>query len=146
MGDVRALLARTTLVVRSGPFVMAGWPRDSRTELLARLPQALPPGDDPWALVDDDLELTLFLREDALPRLPAPTQSEPGWSVLTLDEVMPWDVVGVLAELTQELADVGVSVGAFTAYSRDHVLVHAAQLDGALEVLSPLFAQVDQRG
>jgi len=145
-GDVRGLLARTTLVVRAGPYALAGWPLEELPRVAGLLARHDPARGAPCLVLVDDREVTALAPEAALAALPPPAALEGGWSVLTLDAVMAWDVVGVLAEVTAALADGGVPVGAFAAYSRDHVLVHRARLDEALELLGPLFAAVDQRG
>jgi hypothetical protein len=50
---------------------------------------------------------------------------------------LAWDVVGFLARVTSILAGAGVSVGALTAYSRDHLLIKQQDLGAALRALGP---------
>jgi hypothetical protein len=139
---VDELLAAVPLVLRRGPFVLAAWPPSRRRALLA----ALAEGDDEPALaLVDDRELTLLLREPLPPHLPAPERREEGFSLLTLDTPMAWDVVGVLARLSGALAEAGIPLGCFAAFSRDHLLLPAARLDDARPVLQALCAGIEVR-
>jgi hypothetical protein len=136
--DPASILSQTTLHVRRGPYAIAAWPKEQAPSLLA----ATPPNEAFAMLILDELEATAVLPEATLEVLPPPTSSEPGWSVITLDQPMSWDLVGILAAVTTALAGAGISVGAGTAYSRDHLLVPTARLDDALAALTPLCAGV----
>lgn len=144
MSDVATrLLGATRLVVDEGPFAMASWPSSQASAVHLGV---LRSARRPYFVADDDLETTGFLPEAVLRVLPPPQRVEHGFCVLTLDTVMAWDVVGVLAALTAALAGAGVPVGALTAFSRDHVLVPANKLEAALAVLGPLCREVVRRG
>lgn len=58
--------------------------------------------------------------------------------MLTLDEELPWNVVGFFARVAGALADAGIVIGALSSFSRDHVLVKEADAAKASEVLSRL--------
>jgi hypothetical protein len=62
---------------------------------------------------------------------------EPGFRLVTLDVELQWDVVGYLARVTEILAAEGISVGALSAFSRDHLLIKQADLGRALRALGP---------
>ena len=144
MNDAAArLLAKTTLVVDRGPFALASWPRTQASAVHIGVLRAR---RIPYFVAEDEHECTALVHEAALRELPPPRQAEYGWCVLTLDQVMTWDVIGVLALLTSTLADAGVSVGAVTAFSRDHVLVQVARLDAACDALRPLCREIVPRG
>ena len=140
--DARELLAATTLVVHQGPYVLGRWPLDQAPAVHAALAGSA--GDFAF-VIRDDLELSACLPEPEFGRLPTAARVEADWSVLTLDTVMAWDVVGVLSAVTDALASAGVPVGAATAFSRDHLLVPRSRLDQALAALAPLCAGVDLR-
>ena len=142
-GPAARLLRATTIVVDEGPFVMAAWPGSQASAVHIGLLRA---AKRPYFVADDDLETTAFLHETSLRGLPPPRQAEHGFCVLTLDMVMAWDVVGVLAAITAVLAEAGVPVGALTAFSRDHVLVPRNKLTTALDALRPLCKEVTTRG
>lgn len=68
---------------------------------------------------------------------------EDGWRLLTFDVVLPFDLVGFLAEVAGVLADADVSIFALSAYSTDHILVKDADLDTALERLGDLGCTIE---
>ena len=140
--DARALaelLARTPLVVRRGPYAMGCWARAQASAVGSGLLRAR---SDVALHFVDDLEVTALVREAALAELPPPRGVQRGFSIVTLDTVMAWDLTGVLAAVTAPLAAAGIPLGAVTAYSRDHVLVPWDRLDEALAALSPLCGPV----
>lgn len=137
----RELLKRTTVTVDPGPYVLGSWPLAMESAVHAGLIRV----GGPVALVlRDRHEVTALVTEDGLPELPPSRKMERGWAVLSLSTVMEWDVVGVLATLTGALAEAGVPLGALSAFSRDHLLVQAPHLDGAVPVLQRLCAGVER--
>ena len=83
-----------------------------------------------------------IVRNVATADLPPPRSVQRGWSLITLDAVMAWDVTGVLAAVTAPLAAAGIPIAAVTAFSRDHLLVPWDRLDDALAALAGLCGQV----
>jgi hypothetical protein len=128
--DAREILRRTPLRVHEGPFALAAW------EIGTELPRLEGFG----FVVCDGWETTALVLEEDLGRFPEPERIERGFSVLTLDAPMAWDVVGVLALVTEALAAAGIPAGACAAFRRDHLLVPAARLEEALTALRPLCA------
>ncbi len=57
--------------------------------------------------------------------------------------VLPFELVGFLARIASVLADADVSIFAISAYSTDHVLVSADDLDTAVERLEDLGCSVE---
>lgn len=137
----RELLARSTVKVRRGPYSLGSWPLRRASAVHAGLVRTR---DSFHLALQDDLEMTALVRTSQLRELPPPRQVEPGWAVLTIDTLFAWDVVGILAELTMSLASAGIPVGALTAFSRDHLIVQEAHLDGALEKLGTLCKAVQE--
>lgn len=133
------LLARTTLLVRRGPYALGSWPRAQDSAVFTGVVRT---SDDVCAVMRDDRETTALVRESSLPTLPAPRRVERGFALVTLDLPMEWDVVGVLASLTAALADARIPVGALSAFARDHLLVPASRLEAAVDVLRPRSADV----
>ncbi len=126
------LLRRTRLLVRKGPYAMGAWPPAQVSAVYAGILR----GNETTAFVMlDEREATALLHEKNLPELPPPKSIERGWSVITLDQKMDWDVVGVLAIVSQALAAASIPIGAATAFSRDHILVPRARLEDALLAL-----------
>ena len=131
--DARALLARTPLLVRRGPYALGAWAPGQASAvyqgiLRARAAESL--------VITDEKEVTALVPQAALAELPPPRSVERDFALLTLDLTLAWDVVGVLAAVTAELAAAAIPVGAAAAFSRDHVFVPAARLDEALAALA----------
>lgn len=92
-----------------------------------------------WACVRDKDEVTLVLAQESVAQLPSSVtvlDVSPPYRLITFDIPLDWDVVGYLAALTSVLADAGISLFALSAFSRDHILVPAADFDRAWDALS----------
>ncbi len=99
-------------------------------------------GEPFCALLVDKDEVSLILPaeawEDFKPRLPGHQVSAQYYRLLTFDIELKLDMVGFMAFVSRALADAGVSILPLAAYSRDHILVSAGQLDAALAALQKL--------
>lgn len=102
-------------------------------------------GDPFVALIADANEITLIIPEslvdDFRPRLQEMTLSDVRYRLITAD-TPPLDpqLVGFFARLSAALAQAGVPILAFSAYSRDHLFVPSDQFDAALTALQRLRA------
>jgi hypothetical protein len=67
---------------------------------------------------------------------------EGDFRLLTFDIELDWDVVGFLARVTEILADAGISCGALSSFSRDHLLVKQDDLGRTLRVLGEHVAEL----
>jgi hypothetical protein len=90
-----------------------------------------------FATIDDGRERTHVVTEERLDDVET-DQCERGWTRLTFDVELPFDLVGFLAVVASALAERDVSVFVLSAYSTDHVLVRRADLEEALAALSEL--------
>jgi hypothetical protein len=99
------------------------------------------PDVDAFAVLRDERETTVVVDEARLDEFD-PLAVEGGWRRLTFDVVLPFDLVGFLAVVAGELAEVGVSIFALSAYSTDHLLVREADLPAAAERLEALGCDV----
>jgi hypothetical protein len=102
------------------------------------------PDIDAFAVVRDERETTVVVEEARLGEFDT-LAVERGWRRLTFDVVLPFDLVGFLAVVAGELAEVGVSVFALSAYSTDHLLVQETDLTAAAERLEALGCGVRPR-
>lgn len=125
---------------------------------VASLPLALLPGalavcrlapDAPvpaWALASRPFsfvgrtpdELSLVVSEEALPEEGAREPGlrvEAGWRAFVVRGPLPFDLVGVFAAMAGPLADAGLSIFAMSTFDTDYVLVKAADVARAREVL-----------
>jgi hypothetical protein len=102
------------------------------------------PMDSPWPTPPQDTsffsvtrtgeEISVVCGEDAAP-VGEHVRVEPDWRALEVAGPLDFGMVGVMAELTAPLADVGVSVFVVSTYDTDYVLVHAAALEKAIDAL-----------
>jgi hypothetical protein len=103
-------------------------------------PELSPRASATFMFLRDEQEVTLLLEEtDWRPMRHAVRDArvEAGFRLLTLDIELDWNVVGFLAYVTQILAEAGISCGALSAFSRDHLLIKQDDLGTALRMLGP---------
>ncbi|MFC6238477.1 ACT domain-containing protein [Longivirga aurantiaca] len=106
---------------------------------VCKLPSGSPwpvpePGARFWSVTRTDSELSIVCPEDEAPT-GEHVRVEPDWRALEVAGPLDFSMVGVMAGLTQPLADVDVSVFVVSTYDTDYVLVHAAALEKAVEAL-----------
>ena len=63
---------------------------------------------------------------------------EGDWKLLTFNVVLPFELVGFLAEISTKLAEKGISIFVLSSYRTDHILIKEEQLTKAIEVLRNL--------
>lgn len=94
------------------------------------------------ALIVDKDEVTLVLTasevEEFSRRLPGAQRSSMTYRLLTLDVALEPTLVGFMARVSAALADAGVSILPFAAYTRDHLLVPENQFEQARTALAML--------
>jgi hypothetical protein len=142
--DVAELLRRTRVEVAPATFVLAGMRHDDWKRLLEN-PELSPRADAPMMLLRDAYEVTLLLEEEdwrAMRHAARDARVEGGFRLLTLDVELAWNVVGYLARVTEILAAANVSVGALSAFSRDHLLVKQDDLPKVLRALGEHVAEL----
>ena len=137
--DAAELLRRTKVDVLPGTFVLVGMRHADWLRLLEN-PELSPRPDSVFMLLRDAHEVTLLLEEAdwrAMRHAARDARVEGDFRLVTFDIELAWDVVGFLARVTEILARAGVTVGALSAFSRDHLLVKQADLARALRALGP---------
>jgi hypothetical protein len=142
--DVAELLRRTRVEVAPATFVLAGMRHDDWKRLLEN-PELSPRADAPMMILRDAYEVTLLLEEEdwrAMRHAARDARVEGGFRLLTLDVELAWNVVGYLARVTEILAAANVSVGALSAFSRDHLLVKQDDLPKVLRALGEHVAEL----
>ena len=116
------------------------WPQPYAVARLAGLPVL--PGDaaaddPPVCVVVGHGEVSLLAPETFVASCGAGVEaSSEGWRAITLDAVFPLGVVGVLATVSEALAQVAIPVMTFSSHATDHLLVPGEQLGRALAVLN----------
>lgn len=108
-------------------------------------PELSPRGTATFMLMRDEFEVTLLLDEKdwrAMRHAARDAKVESGFRIVTLDIELGWDVVGFLAHVTSILAKEKISVGAISAFSRDHLLIRQDDIGRALHILSNHVAEL----
>ncbi|MBC7870881.1 MAG: ACT domain-containing protein [Chitinophagaceae bacterium] len=98
------------------------------------------------ALIVDKDETTLIVEEEGFEelavRLPGHILSPIFYRLITIDVELAPELTGFMARIGTALAGAGVTILPLAAYSRDHLLVPAAQFDSALQALEALKSSV----
>ena len=144
MPDAAELLRRTKVEVAPATFVLVRLRHEDWTRLLES-PELSPRAQSTFMLLRDPLEVTLLLEDEdwrAMRHAARDAKVEGGFRLVTLDIKLAWNVVGFLARVTEILAAAGVSVGALSAFSRDHLLIKQDYLGKALRVLGEHVAEL----
>ena len=134
---VSELLRQTKIDVAPATYVVIGLTHHDWARLLES-PELSPRADAPFMILRDQHEVTLLIEEDDWRRIRHAARDakvESGFRLLTLDIALAWNVVGFMARVTELLAAAGISLGAVTAFSRDHLLIKQDDLAKALRVL-----------
>lgn len=134
---VADLLRETKIEVSPATFAVIGISHQDWARLLEN-PELSPRVDAVFMILRDDKEVTLMMEEDDWQRVRHAVRDarvERDFRLLTFDVELPWNVVGYLARVTEILAAAGVSVGALSSFSRDHLLIKQDQLGNALRIL-----------
>ncbi len=138
------LLRRTRVEVAPATFYLVGMRHEDWSRLLEN-PELSPRAGAPFMLLRDEREVTLLLEEEdwrTMRYAARDARVEGGFRLVTLDVELGWNVVGYLACVTAILAGAGVSVGALSAYTRDHLLIKQDDLGTALRVLGEHVAEL----
>lgn len=90
-----------------------------------------------FALIRDRNETTCIIEESKL-NLQSCLGVEGDWRLLTFDMILPFGLIGFIAEVSAALARERIGIMALSAYSTDHILVKNRDLDKAVAALEKL--------
>jgi hypothetical protein len=142
--DITELLSRARVEVAPATFYLVGLRHEDWARLLEN-PELSPRASAPFMFLKDEHEVTLLLDETdwrTMRHVVRDARIESGFRLLTIDLELDWKTIGFLARVTQILAEAGISVGALSAFSRDHLLVKQDDLGTALRVLGEHVAEL----
>ena len=142
--DIAELLRRDRVEVAPATFYLIGLRYEDWARLLEN-PELSPRGSAPFMLLRDEHEVTLLLDETdwtTMRHAVRDARVESGFRLLTFDIELDWKTVGFLARVTEILAEAGISCGALSAFSRDHLLIRQDDLGTALRVLGEHVAEL----
>ncbi|RDZ53188.1 ACT domain-containing protein [Haloferax sp. Atlit-6N] len=100
---------------------------------------------DAFATIRDENETTVVVEEGRVDEATA-VEVERGWKRLTFEMVLPFELVGFLAQVAGALAEEDISIFALSAYSTDHVLVREDNAAAAATKLESLGCTVEHAG
>jgi hypothetical protein len=142
--NIAELLRRARVEVAPATFYLVGLRHVDWVRLLEN-PELSPRASAPFMFLRDEHEVTLLLEETdwrTMRHAVRDARVESGFRLLTFDVELDWNVVGFLAHVTEILAAAGISCGALSAFSRDHLLIKQDDLGTALRVLGPHVAEL----
>ena len=142
--SVEELLRKARVEVSPSIFYLIGLRHEDWARLLEN-PELSPRGSAPFMLLRDDHEVTLLLDETdwrTMRHAARDARIESDFRLLTFDIELDWKTIGFLARVTEILAGAGISCGALSAFSRDHLLVKQDDLGNALRVLGNYVAEL----
>jgi hypothetical protein len=137
--DARELLRRTRVEVAPATYFLLGISH-SDWERLIQNPELSPRGSEPFMILRDQREVTLLVDStdwQTMRHAVRDARIEGDLRLVTLDIELAWNVTGYLALVACLLAEAGVPVGAFSAFSRDLLIIKQEFLPAALKALGP---------
>jgi hypothetical protein len=90
-----------------------------------------------FAVIRDTRETTCVVEEQVL-GFRNVIGIDRGWRLVTFDMILPFGLVGFIAQVSGALAKEGISILSFSAYSTDHVFVKNKDLEKAVGALRKL--------
>lgn len=121
------------------PYLMVQLPAPAITAAAGVIAEI---GEPFAALIADKDEVTLIIPADALPdferRLPGYRVAQTEYHLITFDVALEPTLVGFMARVSTVLAQAGIPIFPFAAFSRDHLLVPAEQFSAAMTALTTL--------
>lgn len=90
-----------------------------------------------FAVVCDDREITCVIDESLLKER-KDSDVNVGWKRITFDMILPFELVGFMAYVSNALAKNGISIFNISSYSTDHIFVKYYDLEKAIETLKQL--------
>jgi len=142
--EAAELLSRTRVEVAPETYFLISMRHEDWARLLEN-PELSPRGSAPYMLLRDQYEVTLLLDETdwrTMRHAARDARVEGDFRLVTLDIELDWHVVGYLALVTEILREANISVGALSAFSRDHLLIKQDELGTALRVLGKHVAEL----
>lgn len=138
------LLRRTRIEVAPQTFALVGLSHEAWAQVIQQ-PELSPRVDAVFMILRDARQVTLLLEDTdwrGMRHAVRDAQVERGLRLLTFDIELAWNVIGYFAHVAAILAKVDISVGALSAFSRDHLLIKQDDLALALRTLSPHVAEL----
>jgi len=85
-------------------------------------------------LAKTDDEISLVCESAHVP--PNTTASEPSWKGLKISGILDFGMVGVIAKISNALAEAGISIFVVSTYNTDYIFVKAENYDKCVHTLA----------
>ena len=93
------------------------------------------PFPDSFATIIDKKEITSVIDQSKIKNNKNIIEINKDWRILTFDMILPFELVGFLANISGILADDGISIFVISSYSTDHILLKNLELEKAIKKL-----------
>lgn len=92
---------------------------------------------DSWACIDDGREITLIIEQKKLLNIEK-QKVQKDFKLITFDMVLPFNMVGFIANIANVLAEAKIPIFVISAYSTDHLFIKSKYLNRTLKQLQSL--------
>lgn len=107
--------------------------------------KAKKPLPDAVVIIQDKNEITAVIDQEKLEAHKDDLQeTDKDWKIITFDMLLPLDMVGWIAKVSEILAEEGISILILSAYSTDHVLVKTSDLEKAVNKLQSMGCRISE--
>ena len=98
-----------------------------------------------FASIQDKSEITTIIERHKLPAEEVIEVDEDDWRIITFDMLLPMNLVGFIAKISNAIAEESVSILYISAYSTDHLLVQEKDLQKATAKLKKLGCRIKEK-
>ena len=139
--SVKQILAQSTFYTDGTDYTLIKLPARAITVAAGIIAEV---GEPFGALIVDKDEVTLLTYSEVVDEFKSrliDVEIQPiPYRLITIDIELPPTLIGFIAYISQALADKGISILPYAAFTRDHIVVPADKVDKALSVLNALKA------
>ncbi len=91
-----------------------------------------------FAIIKDKNEITIIIDQLKIKNNKNIIKIDKNWKIITFDMVLPFGLVGFIANISKALADENIGIFVISSYSTDHILVKKENLNKAINNLKSL--------
>ena len=97
-----------------------------------------------FANIRDKNDITVVIKQGKYNKKDA-IKIQKNWKILTFDMVLPFDLIGFFARISNFMAKEKISIFTVSAYSTDHILIKKKDLPKAKRKLESLGFKVEEK-
>lgn len=97
-----------------------------------------------FANITDKNEITVIINQSKFDKKEV-IEIEKDWKILTFDMILPFGLIGFLAEISQILAKRKIPLFVISAYSTDHIMIKKKNLTKAIKEFEKLGCIVEEK-